>query len=58
MMRIRLRAGVPRTIQSQGRIRVGQIEFPPTVEADPVGAIFDREDAAQVPVPAADEKLK
>jgi hypothetical protein len=58
MMRIRLRAVVPRAIQSHGRIRVGQVEFPPTVEADPVSPVFDGEHAAHVTVPAADHKLE
>jgi len=38
-------------------MRVWQVEFPSTVEAYPVCAIFDREDAAQVTMPAANDKL-
>jgi hypothetical protein len=38
-------------------MRIWQIEFPSTVETYPVGAVFDREDAAHVPMPAADRKL-
>jgi hypothetical protein len=40
-----------------GRMRVWQVEFPPTVEAHPVRTLFDREDAAQVTMPAANHKL-
>jgi hypothetical protein len=39
-------------------MRVRQVEFPSTVEADPVGAAFDGEHAAEVTVPAAKDKLK
>src|SRR5579863_5103291 len=47
-----------RSIESHGRIRVRQVEFPPTVETDPVGPVFDSEHAAQVTVPTADDKLE
>ena len=39
-------------------MRVGQLEFPSTVEADPVCAVFDREHTAEVTVPAAKGKLE
>jgi len=39
-------------------MRVRQIEFPSTVEADAVGAAFDREHTAEVTVPAAKDKLE
>ena len=38
-------------------MRVGQIEFPSTVKADFVRAVFDRKHTAQVTVPAAKEEL-
>ena len=37
---------------------VRQVEFPSTVEADLVCAVFDGEDAAEVTVPAAKDELK
>ena len=37
--------------------RIWQIELLPTVEADLVCAVFDREHAAEVPVPATKEKV-
>jgi hypothetical protein len=37
---------------------VRQIEFPSTVEANLVGAVFDREDTAEVTVAAAKHKLE
>jgi hypothetical protein len=40
-----------------GSVSIWQIELLPTVEADLVCAVFDREHAAQVPVPAAKEKV-
>ena len=47
-----------RSIGPSWRMRVRQVEFPSTVEADLVGAVFDREHAAQVTVPAAKDKLE
>ena len=41
-----------------GRVSIWQIELLPTVEADLVCAVFDREHATQVSVPAAKEELK
>jgi|HubBroStandDraft_6_1064221.scaffolds.fasta_scaffold99142_3 hypothetical protein len=35
-----------------------QIEFCSTIEADPIGAVFDGEHAAAVTVPAAKDKLE
>jgi len=51
-------SGVARGIESHGSIRIWQIEFPPTVEADPICALFDGEDAAEVTVPTAKDELK
>jgi hypothetical protein len=39
-------------------MRVRQVKFAAAVEADPVGATFDGEHAAEVTVPAAKDKLK
>jgi hypothetical protein len=36
----------------------GYVEFPPTVEAHPVGAPFNSEHAAQMAVPASTNKLE
>jgi hypothetical protein len=40
------------------RVRVRQLEFPSTVEADPVGAAFDRKHTAQMAVPASENELE
>jgi len=39
-------------------MRVGQIELLPTIEANAVRPAFDGKDAAEVTVPAAEDKLK
>jgi len=39
-------------------MRVRQIEFPSTVEADLVCAVFNGEGAAEVTVPAAEDELE
>ncbi|MGC2329375.1 MAG: hypothetical protein WA604_21875 [Candidatus Sulfotelmatobacter sp.] len=57
------RAGVQRSIESRaieshGCVRVRQIEFPSTVEADLICAVFDCEHTAEVTVPAAKDELK
>jgi len=39
-------------------MRVRQVEFPPTIEADLVSAVFDREHTAEMTVPAPNEELK
>ena len=57
-MRIRFQADVLRGIESHESLRVGQIEFPSTVEANLIRAVFYREHTAEVTVPAAKEKLK
>jgi hypothetical protein len=44
--------------QRRIRIRIGQVEFPATIEADPVGAALDREHTAHVFMPAAKNKLE
>jgi len=41
-----------------GHVCIGQVEFPTTVEADLIRAMFDREHTADVPVPAAEGKLE
>jgi hypothetical protein len=58
MMRSRTQACSGRSIELFRLVRIRQVEFLPTVEADLVCAVFDREHATQVPVPAAKEKLK
>jgi hypothetical protein len=58
MMGICPQARVPRSGGQYGRVRVRQIEFPSTVEADTVCTAFDREHAAEVTVPAAKGELK
>jgi hypothetical protein len=57
-MRVRIQANVLGGIEPHRRLRVGQIEFPATVKANFIRAVFDREHAAEVAVPAAKEKLK
>jgi hypothetical protein len=57
-MRIRFQADVLRGIESHGSLRVGQIEFPSTVEANLIRAMFNRKHTAEVTVPAAKEELK
>jgi hypothetical protein len=39
-------------------MRVRQIELPSTVEAHPVSPVLDGKDAAEVTVPAAEDKLE
>src|SRR5260370_36167368 len=58
MVRIRPEAGGRRSIGGAWCKRVRQVEFPATIEADSVGAVFDGEHAAEVTVPAAKNKLK
>lgn len=41
-----------------GRIGVRQIEFPSAVEANPVGAVFNREHTAEVAVAASTNELE
>ncbi len=43
---------------SMWRMRVWQVEFPSTVEAHPVRAVFDRKNAAQVTMSATKNKLE
>jgi hypothetical protein len=45
-------------IHSFGHGGNGDIELAATIEADPVGAAFDGENAAHVPVPADKNKLE
>lgn len=40
------------------RIRGGQVEFPTTIEADPVSAVLNGEHTAHVFVPATKQKLE
>src|ERR1700690_3442622 len=55
---MRIRFCEPETSEDMWRMRVWQVEFPSTVEANPGRAIFDREDAAEVTMPAANYKLE
>jgi hypothetical protein len=55
---IRLKASVRRGSESHESMRVRQIELLSTVEAHPVSPLFDGEDAAEVTVPAAEDKLE
>jgi hypothetical protein len=51
----------PRVVGSAGPFgpgHRGQVELPPTIETDFVGAVLDGEPAAQVTVPAAKDGLK
>jgi hypothetical protein len=57
-MSIRLQASIRRGSESIRWISVRQLEFPSTVEADLVGAAFDREHAAEMSVPAAEYELE
>jgi len=57
-MRTRLQALAHRNNRLFWRFRVGQIEFPAAVEANFIRAVFDREHAAEVTVPASKEELK
>ena len=45
-------------IHSLGHGSNGDVELAATIEADPVGAPFDGENAANVPVPAYKNKLE
>jgi hypothetical protein len=58
MVRIRPEAGGRRSVGRSGCKRVRQVEFPSTIEADPVRAVSDREHTTQVTVPAAKNKLE
>ena len=59
-MRIRPHSGVERTVgpYRRMRVRIWQVEFPSTIEADPIRAMFDGEHATEVTVPAAKEELE
>ena len=48
----------PRASRPYGHMSMRQVEFPSTVEADLVRAVFDREHTAEVTVPAAKNKLE
>ena len=58
MARIRPQVRVRSSVGSHGHVCVRQVEFLSTVEADPVGAVVNREHTAEVTVPAAKDKLE
>jgi len=58
MMRIRPQAGARRCVGPYWAIRIWHFKFSCTIEAHPVRAVFDREDAAQVTMPAPKDKLE
>jgi len=45
-------------LPGEGALSPPQIEFCSTIEADPVGAVFDGEHATSVTVPAAKNELE
>src|SRR5580700_6743795 len=47
-----------RSIEPHWRMRIGQVEFPPTVEADAIRSMLDGEDPAEVPMPATKDGSK
>jgi len=58
VVRICSEAGGRRSVGRSRCKRVRQVEFPSTIEADAVCAVFDGEHAAEVTVPATKNKLK
>jgi hypothetical protein len=58
VMRIRLQALAHRNNRLFCSLGVGQVEFPSTVKADLIRAVFNREHTTEMAVPAAEEKLK
>jgi hypothetical protein len=58
VVRICPQAGGRRSVGRSWGKRVRQVEFPATIEADAVGAMLDREHAAEVTVPATKNKLE
>lgn len=58
MVRIRPQAGGRRSVGRSWCKRVRQVEFSSAIEADAVGAVFNREHAAEVTVPATKNKLE
>ena len=58
MMSLRCQAGRGQRVDLFWPLRVWQVEFPSTVEANFVGAMFDREHATEMTVPAAENKLE
>jgi len=58
MMKIRPQARIPRVVQWSCSSSVRQVEFPSTVEANLIRAVFDREHTAEVTVAASKNKLE
>lgn len=58
MMRIARQAGDLRSFGRSYSDNIRQVEFPSAVEANPVCAVFNREHAAHVTVPAPKNKLE
>lgn len=58
MMRIGRQTGGLRSVGRSYFESIRQVEFPSAVEANPVCAVFNREHAAQVTVPAPKNKLE
>lgn len=58
MMRIGRQTGGLRSVGRSYFESIRQVELPPAVEANPVCAVFNREHAAQVTVPAPKNKLE
>jgi hypothetical protein len=56
-MRTGLHARIRVGSESHGRMRVRQVEFPSTVETNPVSPAFDGEHAAEVTMPATEDEL-
>jgi hypothetical protein len=57
LVRTGLHSDIRRGSESHRGMRVRQVEFSPTVKADPVGAVLDSEHAAEVTVPTAKDEL-
>lgn len=51
-------SGCPTSSRPYGYVPIRQVEFPSTVEADFVRAMFDREHTAEMTMPAAKNKLE
>jgi hypothetical protein len=58
MVRIRLQARAHRNDRPFWHLSVRQVKFPATVEANFIRAVFNREHAAEVTMPAPKDKLE